>query len=126
MLIIGKITKDAVVAQLKDERHVVNFTVAVNDYYKKKDGEGKKFTSFINCSYWISTKIAERLTKGALVEISGRIYVTAYKDMNGEAKGSFNCHVNMITIHQQGKDNVKEQPVAAGPEITEPADDLPF
>jgi len=126
MLIIGRVTKDAVVNQLKDERSVVNFSVAINDYYKPKDGEAKRFSTFINCSYWISTKIAERLTKGAIVEISGRIYVTAYNDMKGDAKGSFNCHVNMITIHQQGKENSKEQPVAAGPLITEPVDDLPF
>lgn len=33
MVLIGRLTKDAVVAQLKDEREVVNFTLAVNDYY---------------------------------------------------------------------------------------------
>jgi single-strand DNA-binding protein len=126
MLIIGKITKDAVVAQLKDERQVVNFSVALNDYYKPKNGEGKRFTTFINCSYWISTRIAERLIKGALVEISGRIYSNAYIDMKGDAKSSISCHANMITIHQQPKENLKEQAVAAGPVILEPADDLPF
>ncbi len=40
MEIVGRITKDEVVNQLKDERNVVNFSIAVNDYYKPKNGEG--------------------------------------------------------------------------------------
>src|SRR5258706_6960899 len=100
MLIIGRITKDAVVNQLKDERQVVNFSIAVNDYYKPKDSEqGVKIATFINCSYWISSKIAERLTKGSLVELFGRISTNAYTDGKGEAKASLNFHVNNIKIH---------------------------
>jgi single-strand DNA-binding protein len=36
MMFVGRITKDAVVNQLKGERQVVNFTVALNDYYRPK------------------------------------------------------------------------------------------
>ena len=36
MVLIGRLTKDAVVSQLKDDRQVVNFTLAVNDGYKPK------------------------------------------------------------------------------------------
>ncbi|WP_018613159.1 single-stranded DNA-binding protein [Segetibacter koreensis] len=58
MEITARITKDAVVSKLKDEREVVNFTVAINDYYKPKNSsEGKKITTFVNCSYWISSNI---------------------------------------------------------------------
>ncbi len=125
MLLIGRITKDAVVSQLKDERSVVNFSIAINDYYKPKNGEAKTFTEYVNCSYWISTKIAARLTKGTLVEITGRIYVQVYNDMKGEARASLNCHVNNITIHAKG--NTKPVAVAVGePAISEPMDDLPF
>jgi single-strand DNA-binding protein len=125
MLLIGRITKDAVVNQLKDEKTVVNFSIAINDYYKPKNGEAKKFTTFVNCSYWISTKIVTALTKGTLVEIDGRIHVNAYIDMKGEARASLNCHVNKITLHTKG--NAVAAPVAtAEPAITEPIDDLPF
>lgn len=104
MTIIGRITKDASVKTLKDDREVVSFSLALNDYYKAKGNEqGTTVTTYINCSYWLSTKIAERLTKGSLVEISGRIYVTAYLNMDNEAKASLNCHVNSIKVHQSGK-----------------------
>jgi single-strand DNA-binding protein len=122
MLLIGRLTKDAVVAQLKDERKVVNFTLAVNDYYKPKNSDkGVSVTTFVDCSYWISPEIAERLKKGNLIEITGRLVVNAYKDIQGEAKGTLNCHVDSIKVHQQMKAGVTkakhEEPVA---------DDLPF
>ncbi len=104
MELVGRITKDAVINQLRDERKVVNFSIAVNDYYKSKNSEdGVKITTYVNCSYWISSKIAERLTKGTLVEINGRIYVNAYIGTDGEAKASLNCHINNIKIHSFGK-----------------------
>lgn len=104
MVLIGRLTKDAVVAQLKDDRQVVNFTLAVNDGYKSKGkDEWANLTTFFNCAYWISTKIAERLKKGNLIEVTGRMYVTTYKDMSGEAKASINFHVDSIKVHQQMK-----------------------
>lgn len=124
MVLIGRLTKDAVVAQLKEERKVVNFTIAVNDYYKPKNSDkGVSITTFVNCAYWISTAIAVLLKKGNLIEVSGRLTVNAYKDMQGEAKGSLNCHVDSIKIHLQQKTGIakaeasQEQPVQ---------DDLPF
>jgi single-strand DNA-binding protein len=128
MLVIGRVTENAVVKQLKDERQVVNFSIAVNDWYKPKDSEqGVKVTTFFTCSYWRSTRIAERLKKGALVELFGRVSVNAYTNMQGEPKGTLNFHVNNIKIHQSPKSETAEAatvPDAAN--VTEPIDDLPF
>lgn len=41
MGLIGRLTSDATVFTTKDERKVVNFTVAVNDGYKPKGSSGK-------------------------------------------------------------------------------------
>lgn len=123
MLVVGRITKDAVVQQLKDERKVVNFTVAVNDFYKPKNSsDGKQVTLYISCSYWISTKIAEKLTKGSLVELYGRLYVSAYNDLQGEARATLYCHVNTIKLHGKGAPS-KEQASAEKERLME---DLPF
>lgn len=126
MLVIGRITKDAVVNTLKDERKVVNFSIAVNDYYRPKGAtEATKFTTYVNCSYWISSKIAERLKKGTLVEMNGRIFVTAYTDVEGNAKASLNCHANSIKIHSYGKEvQVVGTPAATSTE--DKTDDVPF
>ncbi len=77
MLIIGRITSDAVVKSLKDEKQVVNFSVAGNHYYKPKNGEGVTTTTYYKCSYWIGPGIAARLKEGALVEISGHFTADA-------------------------------------------------
>jgi single-strand DNA-binding protein len=66
-----------------------------------------------------------------LVELNGRISVNAYIDKDGNAKGSLNCHVNNITVHQSGNGitvdgSGKLQPSNPANEITEPIDDLPF
>lgn len=121
MVLIGRITKDATIKKVKDHNEVVNFSIAVNDYYKPKGAaDGVTITNYYNCSYWLSTKIASRLTKGSLVEIQGRITVNAYTCLDGEAKASLNCHVNSITIHQHIK---IENKVAQEEKI---AEDLPF
>jgi single-strand DNA-binding protein len=124
MTIVGRLTKDAVVNVLKDEREVVNFSIAVNDYYKPKNGEATQLTTYYNCSYWISSKVAANLKKGTLVEVSGRIYVTAYSSADGTAKASLNCHVNTIKIHAWPKE--VEVIGKAEPTPTEDADEVPF
>ncbi len=127
MNIIGRITKDAVVKQLKDERQVVEFSVAVNDWYKPKGAEKSvEVATYFNCAYWINPKRAEQLKKGALVELDGRVGVNVYNDMKGEAKGSLTFHVNSIKIHQFPKQGAVTAAVPQPNEITEPVDDLPF
>lgn len=126
MVLIGRLTKDAVVQQLKDERRVVNFTVAVNNSYKPKNSDKwVTNTTYVACSYWLSAKIAERLTKGSLVELAGHVSVSAYTDMQGNAKGSLVCHVDKVTIHQKMNAEAKLQSPATVPQESN-VDDLPF
>jgi single-strand DNA-binding protein len=126
MLVIGRITKDAVAKQLKDERQVVEFTIAINDWYKPRGGEKPvKQTTFITCSYWINPGIVERLKKGTLVELFGRAGVNVYKDMDGEAKGALTFHVNNVKIHHTVKQETPATNAAAEtPQVH--VDDLPF
>jgi len=99
MTIIGRITKDAVVNTLENDRKVVNFSIAVNETYKPKGGELVKLTTYFNCAYWISNKIADKLKKSTLVEVTGRLFVKPYIGAEGNAKASLNCHVSSIKIH---------------------------
>ena len=45
------------------------------------------------------------LLKGTVIELEGRVYVTAYISTDGEAKASQKCHVHRIKIHGGGKKN---------------------
>ena len=104
MTIIARLTKDAVVNTVKDDRKVINFSIAINDSYKPKGGERTKVTTFCNCAYWVGEKMAEHLKKGTLVEVTGRIYVTPYVGKDGTAKASLNCHVDNLKIHAWPKE----------------------
>lgn len=104
MTITGRLTADATVNTLKDGRKVVNFSVAINDTYKPKGGERVEYTTYCNCSYWISEKVAPYLAKATLLELTGRIYVTPYVSKNGEAKASLNCHVSNIKFLAKAKE----------------------
>ena len=123
MEMTGRVTADANVTTTKNGKKVVNFSIAINDRYKPKDSdEWKQFTTFVSCSYWRSELIAASIIKGMLVEVAGRISVSAWVNMKGEAKGTLNFHVNSIKLHGKPATAIAAQPSG----ITEPVDDLPF
>lgn len=130
MNIIGRITANAIVTTLKDERQVVNFSIAINDSYKNKDGQRIEQTTYVNCAYWRSAAIATYLTKGTTVELTGRINARAWTGMDGDAKASLNFHTSQIKLHGGGKGNNSPQPTTASSDThivqEEVIDDLPF
>lgn len=131
MEITGRVTADATVRTLSDERKVVNFAVAVNDTYKAKNGERVTQTEFFDCSYWIGTGIAPYLTKGKIVELAGRVSVRAWMDSEGQPKAGLNFHTSKITLHGgspvQAEGKSSEAPQAEMAKKDEvPNDDLPF
>ncbi|MBN8669501.1 MAG: single-stranded DNA-binding protein [Chitinophagales bacterium] len=96
MEIVGRLTDTATINTLNDGRAVVNFCIAINERYKTRQGETKKHTAYINCSYWLSAKVAEHLHKGAIVSLYGSLSSKAYIDQNGEAQPVLYYHVNAI------------------------------
>lgn len=139
MEITGRVTADAQVRSLSEGKQVVNFSVAVNDSYKAKNGERVTQTEFFDCSYWIGTGIAQYLTKGTVVELSGRVSARAWVDAQGQAKAGLNFHTSKITLHGGGRpatggaekgQQAKAEAMEVAAEVVqgkeEQQDDLPF
>ena len=127
MEMTARLTGDAKVSTLKNDKQVVNFTVAINDNYKAKgSSETTKVVTYIQCDYWVNPNIAKYLTKGILVELQGRVGVNAYTGKEGEAKASLTFHVNTIKLH--GSTGVKNTtPIEERKEpVLDAKDDLPF
>jgi len=123
MEITGRVTGDATVTTTKSGNKVVNFSIAINDRYKPKDAdEWKQFTTYVSCSYWRSEAIAASIKKGMLVEVAGRISVSAWMNAKGEPKGTLNFHVNSIKLHGKPASPALPEPA----DSTEPIEDLPF
>lgn len=103
MNIIGRLTGDAKVSTLQNSREVVNFSVAVNDSYKKKDGERVQLTEYFECAYFLSPEVADYLTKGTLVEVTGRVSARAWLGRDGEPRASLNFHTSNIRFLDSSK-----------------------
>jgi len=130
MEIVARIVSDAQVSQTKSGKKVVNFPVAINDYYKPKNGEGVQTTTFIRCTYWISEAIAPRLVKGVLVELYGRLGVEAYINKSGDPVGVINFQVGRIKLHSTKSNSATANGHATTASVAEGSadsdDDLPF
>ncbi|OXG06971.1 single-strand DNA-binding protein [Flavobacterium araucananum] len=136
MNITGRVTKDAKVSTLSDSRQVVNFSVAINESYKNKKGDRVEQTTFFECAYWISPRVAEWLTKGTVVELTGMVSARAWKGNDGEPRAGLNFNTSNIKLHGGGKKSEDAQAVTTGQSaeqgenkkatVKEPEDDIPF
>lgn len=133
MNIIGRLTRDAEISTLPSDKQVVNFSVAVNEGYRNKQGERVELTEYFNCAYWQSTNVAKVLTKGTLVELTGRVSARAWIGGDGEAHAALNFHTSNIKLHGGGRrnepaagDNTNAAVPPANNNNGETKDDLPF
>jgi single-strand DNA-binding protein len=129
MEMTARLTGEGKISTLQSGKQVVNFNVAINDSYKSKTtGEVTKIVTYVQCDYWVNPGVAQFLTKGTLVELQGRIGVSAYTGKDRVAKAALTLLVNSIKLHG-GK---TQQPVLVPAEnilVGENAgatDDLPF
>ena len=131
MEITGRLTANATVQTVKEDKQVVNFSIAINDSYKAKgSSEPTQITTYVNCAYWLSAKAAEWLKKGVLVQLYGRIGMNVYNNMEGKAVGALTFHVNdvkVLAFPKSNQDSRETAPLPIGqPTGQETADDLPF
>lgn len=130
MNITGRLTRNAEVRTTSQDKQVVNFSVAINDSYRNKQGERIEQTTYFDCSYWISPNVSKLLTKGTLVELSGRVSTRAWTGNDGEARAGLNFHTSQIKLHG-GSEKIENVQATAQAEnskgtVQGTADDLPF
>lgn len=130
MNIIGRLTRDAEVRTLSNSKQVVNFSIATNDNYRNKQGERVEQTTYFDCAYWITPNVAKLLTKGTMVELSGRVSTRAWIGKDGEAHSGLNFHTSQIKLHGGSRrtETVKATVQAENNSFTAQGenDDLPF
>jgi single-strand DNA-binding protein len=131
MEITGRLTADAIIGKTKNNKEVVNFSIAVNDRYKSKSGEVNTITEYFRCAFWLGTNVAKILTKGTIVALTGRASAEVWMNKEGEPQAALNFNTSNIKILGGGKrkDNPEQ---AAGKDADginqerPEADDLPF
>ena len=75
----GRLVKDAVITEYMQGKHCIDFSIAVQNDYKKND-QWVKETMFIDCSAFDDNtfKLAKHLKKGKLVTVYGRMKCQEY------------------------------------------------
>ena len=130
MNITGRLTRDAEVRTTSNGKQVVNFSVAVNDSYKTKQGERVEQTAYFDCSYWRTPNAVKILTKGLLVELTGRVSTRAWVSKDGEARAGLNFHTSNIKLHGGSRrtETIQATAQADNNKVTVQGtdDDLPF
>ncbi|WP_121811241.1 single-stranded DNA-binding protein [Mucilaginibacter kameinonensis] len=131
MEMTGRLTGDAQVSEVKGDKKVVNFNIAINDSYKNRDGERVELVTYVDCAYWINAGVAEYLKKGLLVEMYGRVGARAWIDKEGNARGVVTFNASNIKFlggaaaKPAGDQEKKTEKQAAGKSSSDD-DDLPF
>lgn len=123
MNITGTISRSAEIRTTQTGKQFVTFGIAVYDSYKNKAGDRVRQTTFFDCIDWRSTKIADRLQSGQVVELSGNVSARAWVTQNGEHKAALNFKISNIHFHGSTKATAKKEQETV---TTVDVEDLPF
>lgn len=111
----------------------ISFSVAVSEKRGQQD-----HTDWFSCTKWVqaggSTAIAQYLTKGTKVCISGRVSARSYTDRDSQPRASLEVNVTSITLAGSAQQAPQHtEPIAPAAKASSPAqtndsatDDVPF
>ncbi len=112
----GNLTRDPE-SKVVGTTTVVNFTVASNRRFKKKDGTFGEETDFFSCEAWDSgaERIAANFTKGSKILIEGSLKEDSW-EQDGQKRSRVKIRVDRFENLSPRKSErpVDEQPVGVG------------
>src|ERR1700736_6370205 len=96
--------------------HVVNFSVAVNERWKNRDGEPQERTTWLRVTAFngIGQACAEHLAKGDGVYVEGRLQVREYEDKDHNERTSVEVVASKVRFLDRGNYNGDEKPAVPG------------
>ena len=115
--LIGYLGKDPESKFTPTGKKVTQFSVAISNRWKSKDGDPKEFTEWVTIEAWgrLGEVCGEYLKKGSLVFVEGRLKTDKYED-----KGENKYYTKVVALAMQMLDRkpseepvltVEEQPI---------------
>jgi len=89
VILIGNVGKTPEIRQLQNGNEVANFSIAINEYWKDKDGERKENTQWFNIVIYNKglVEITKKyISKGSKLSIEGKLNNRKYQDSLGHDK----------------------------------------
>ena len=129
---MGRIANDPIARITPNDKHVLNFTIAVQRRFAK---EGQPSADFISCVAWNHTAdfINKFFAKGAMIALEGQIQTRSWEGQDG--KRQYTTEVLVESAFFTGEKRVSDVGEGLAPpatpqdgffEINEDEGDLPF
>jgi len=82
----GNLTRDPELNTLPSGDSVVNFSIAVNEYYNDRNGQQQKITDYIDCKAYgaKADTINKYFSKGRPILVEGSLRQEKWQDNNGQ------------------------------------------
>jgi single-strand DNA-binding protein len=96
--LIGRLGKDPEGKFTPTGKKVFNFSLAISNRWKSKEGDAKEYTEWVNVEAWgrLGEVCQEYLKKGSLVYIEGRLKTEKYED-----KGENRYFTKIVALSMQ-------------------------
>jgi single-strand DNA-binding protein len=107
--LIGYLGKDPESKYTPTGKKVTQFSVAISNRWKSKEGDAKEYTEWVNIEAWgrLGEICGEYLKKGSLVFVEGRLRTDKYED-----KGENRYFTKVVALAMQMLDRKpSEEPV---------------
>lgn len=88
VILIGRTGADAEIKYTSSGKAVANFSLAINDSFKNRDGEQTDRVEWVRCVAWekLAEVCGEFLTKGKQAYAEGRLQTRTYEDREGNQR----------------------------------------
>ena len=88
--VVGNLTRDPELRYTPTGQAVVKFGIAVNRFYTNRNGEKIEQTDFFNVNAWrsVAVNVAESLTTGARVLVTGRLQARNWETEDGQKRST--------------------------------------
>lgn len=142
-LFIGNLTADPEIRTMPNGEQVANFSIALNEKYKAKDGNIVENVEYVRIVLYrrLAEIAGQYLTKGSQVYVEGRLKTRKWQDNNGQDRYSTEIQCDNFQMlggrnqdaaqNQPAKQQDKQQKAQSKPQQSEPPvdafdDNIPF
>lgn len=129
VLIGGRLGKDPEVRMTSSGQKVANFSVAVTEKYKDRNGMQQEKTEWVNIVFWgRQAEICEQyLRKGSPVYVEGKLETSSWDDNNGQKR--YKTEVRGLMMQMLGNKNQSDSNQSTSTnqnDFNQSEEDLPF
>ena len=135
-LFIGNLTADPEIRTMPNGDQVANFSIALNEKYRAKDGNIVENVEYVRIVLYrrLAEIAGQYLTKGSQIYIEGRLKTRKWQDSNGQDRYTTEIQGDNLQMLGGRQDEMKQakpskakpDPLSAAAEQDDFSDGIPF